>query len=91
MKKIFIVLGIFASMFFVSGCTSNGRARLWGGDMKIDLAPGEKLLEVTWKKNELWYLVEPADSNYIPKTKVFKESSRFGMIEGSVTFVEYKK
>lgn len=91
MKKIFVVLGIVASTFFIGGCTSNSRARVWGGDMKIDLAPGEKLLEATWKEAELWYLTEQADSNYIPKVKVFKESSRFGVMEGSVTFVEHKK
>jgi hypothetical protein len=30
------------------------------------------------------------DANYTPKTKVFQEDSRFGVLEGSVVFVESK-
>ena len=45
--------------------------------------------EATWKGDgNLWYLVEPMDSNYVPKTKIFKESSMMGIMEGSVIFIE---
>ncbi len=47
-----------------------------------------KLVEATWKENNLWYLVEPMEEDYVPKTKVFIENSNAGMIEGKVTFVE---
>lgn len=65
-------------------------SRNLGGNITINLAPGERLVEATWKNSDLWYLVEPMDSDYEPKTKVFKESSLWGAFEGSVPFVEYK-
>ena len=63
-------------------------AKSLGGTTTIKLQPGEKLLECTWKGDEIWYLVEPMDSNYIPKTKEFKENSVMGVIEGKVIFIE---
>ena len=66
-------------------------SRSFGGTTKINLKPGEKLVEVTWKDDDnLWYLVEPMDSNYVPKTKVFKESTVMGVMEGKVIFIESK-
>jgi len=85
MKKLFIFL--FTVISIVS-CDQYVTRNL-GGNSTIKLEPGEKLVEVTWKDDgDLWYLVEPMDSNYIPKTKIFKESSMVGVIEGSVTFIE---
>lgn len=62
--------------------------RTMGGTTKIELEPGEKLVEATWKGDDIWYLVEPMDSDYVPKTKTFKESSRIGVFEGKVIFYE---
>ena len=64
--------------------------RQYGGTTTINLEKGEKLIEVTWKGGDLWYLVEDMDSDYIPKVKTFKESSQFGMLEGKVVFIENK-
>jgi hypothetical protein len=63
-------------------------SRKFGGSTTINLEKGQKLVEATWKENSLWYLTEPMDSNYVPKTKTFKEDSNFGVLEGTVTFVE---
>ena len=87
MKKILFVL------FAVTALTSCEQyfTRQYGGNTTIKLEKGEKLIEATWKgEGDLWYLVEPMDSDYTPKTKVFKESSMFGVMEGSVTFIESK-
>ena len=85
MKKIILAL----AMLITIGLTScNYCTRNFGGSTTITLEPGEKLVEVTWKESKLWYLVEPMEDNYIPKTKVFKENSNAGMLEGTVTFVE---
>lgn len=87
MKKILFCL--FAVFCLVS-CEQYVSREL-GGNVTIKLQPGEKLVEATWKDDaNLWYLVEPMDSDYVPKTKVFKESSLYGVMEGSVTFVESK-
>lgn len=87
MKKILFVL------FAVVTLTSCEQyfTRQYGGNTTIKLEKGEKLIEATWKgEGDLWYLVEPMDSDYTPKTKVFKESSLYGVMEGSVTFIESK-
>ena len=64
-------------------------SRKVGGTMEFTLEPGEKLIEATWKdEGNLWYLTEPMDSDYVPKTKIFKESSNLGIIQGKVIFHE---
>lgn len=85
MKKLLIL--VFGVMLLVS--CDQLVTRNFGGNTTIKLEPGEKLTEATWKGDgDLWYLVEPMDSDYVPKTKVFKESSLCGVMEGSVTFIE---
>ena len=81
---------VVCAVIAIVSCTENTRARMYGGTVNVMLPRGQKLLEVTWKESELWYLTEPMDSNYRPKTKVFKEDSRFGVLEGTVNFIERK-
>lgn len=85
---IAIILAIAIVGAILCGCTEHGKARKWGGQMTITLPKGQKLLEATWKESSLWYLTEPMDSGYVPKTKTFREDSRFGVFEGEITFVE---
>ena len=86
MRKLFFVCCIFA----LCSCEQYF-TRSYGGTTIIDLEKGEKLVEATWKGDgDLWYLVEPMDSDYTPKTKVFKESSLYGVMEGKVIFNETK-
>lgn len=42
----------------------------------------------TWKEADLFYLYEEMDSNYVPKTKMFVESSAYGVLETKITFIE---
>ena len=87
MKKILFIL---FSVLCLTSCDQY-ITREFGGTTQIELEPGEKLVEVTWKGDgDLWYLVEPMDSNYTPKTKVFKESSNLGVVSGKVIFIEKK-
>ena len=87
MKKL-IILSLFAvSMVALISC-DNWKSRKWGGSTTITLPKGEKLIEATWKESSLWYLTEPMDTDYKPKTKTFREDSNFGILEGTVTFVE---
>lgn len=58
--------------------------------MIVDLPKGEKLLMATWKEADLFYLTEPMDSNYVPKTKTFREKSNYGMLETTIIFRESK-
>ena len=88
MKKILFALTLIILLF--TGCTKNQMARKYGGTMTIKLEPGQRLMEATWKNDDLFYLTEPMDSDYEPKTKTFHEDSNFGMIESTVIFVETK-
>lgn len=84
--KIFLLCIIL----LLSGCTDNRRARTYGGTEQIQLPKGQRLLMATWKESDLWYLTEPMDSVYVPQTKSFKESSSFGVWQGTVIFIESK-
>lgn len=86
MKTIKIILLLFV-LISITGCEQTV-SRNFGGYTTINLKPGEKLIEATWKDDNIWYLIEPMDSDYIPKTKVFKESAVFGVLNGTVTFIE---
>jgi len=87
MKKLIIFLITVISLV---SCDQYVTRNL-GGNSTIKLEPGEKLVEATWKGDaDLWYLVEPMDSDYVPKIKIFKESSVAGVLEGTVTFIETK-
>lgn len=88
MKTIKIILLLFI-LISITGCDQTN-ARNFGGSITINLKPGEKLIEATWKDDNIWYLTEPMDSDYIPRTKIFKESSEFGIYNGNVTFIESK-
>lgn len=55
----------------------------------MDLEPGEKLEEITWKDDSLWYLTRPMREDEAPETHVFQQSSQFGIFEGSVTVIEH--
>ena len=85
MKRILFIL--MTILFFIS-CTENQMARKFGGTAEIKLPRGEKLLMVTWKETNLFNITEPMDSDYIPKTKIFREDSNFGLIESKVIFIE---
>jgi hypothetical protein len=88
MKKLMKKLIVILLMFLCLTSCEQTITRTIGGTTKIELEPGEKLIEATWKGDDIWYLVEPMDSNYVPKTKTFKESSRIGVLEGKVIFYE---
>lgn len=88
MKKILFAIAFGLLLLACCSCTENLRARTYGGTTTVELEPGQKLIEVTWKETSLWYLTEPMEPGYEPKTKVFQEDSRFGVMEGKVIFHE---
>jgi hypothetical protein len=88
MKKLFICLGLVA--LTLTACTENSRVKAWGGEGTIDLPKGRKLVNVTWKETEIWYLTRPMDSSDVAETYRFQEESSWGMIEGVYNIVESK-
>ena len=87
MKKLFlaIMLGVM-----VTSCTENNRVKNWGGEGTINLPKGKKLVNVTWKETEVWYLTRPMDSNDVAETYQFQEESSWGVMEGTYTIIESK-
>ena len=83
-KYVFLLFALVA----MCSCTQNQMARSYGGKMTIELPKGEKLINATWKEANLFYLTEPMEEGYVPKTKKFRESSNFGVWESEITFVE---
>ena len=88
MKKL-IPLFVLSFLFF-GGCTKNERARQYGGTAVEKLPTGQKLVNVTWKEENLWFLTKPMRSDDVAETYSFKESSSYGVWEGEVIIKETK-
>lgn len=88
MKKLFIIL-TFSLMLLLTGC-SQYAARNSGGDFTHNLPSGEKLINVTWKDDTLWFLTRPMEEDDEVETYKFQANSVFGVFEGTVTIVENK-
>lgn len=90
MKKILAIALLSLSLI---SCTDNETAARFGGTITLDLPPGQKLENITWKSTNsgasLWYLYTQRDPSEKPKTHTFKESSPFGQIQGKVIIVEH--
>jgi hypothetical protein len=78
MKKLMMILGVM--MVVMSSCTENVRARHFGGTETLALKPNEKVLNVTWKDNEMWVCTQDT----ITRVVYFREKSSWGVVEGTV-------
>ena len=83
MKKILICLVAFCA----TSC-ENYTTRKLGGTMNIDVEPGYKVTNATFKGDEIWYFIEPMDNSYTPKQKKLVEKSKYGALEGEIIFNE---
>jgi hypothetical protein len=87
MKKILIITIV---LFMMVSCTDNHRVKNWGGTATLNLPKGQKLLNVTWKESQLWYLCRPMNTNDIAETYYFQEESSWGMMKGTYVITEEK-
>jgi hypothetical protein len=83
MKKILICLVALCAI----SC-ENYTTRKLGGTMTIDVEPGYKVTNATFKEDEIWYFIEPMDNSYTPKQKKLVEKSKYGALEGAIIFNE---
>ena len=88
MKKIFLSLAI--CLVALTSCTEQERARNFGGTVKIQVEPGQKVMMATWKGDDLFYMVEPMEDGYVPQTNQLIESSSWGVLESEIIFIESK-
>lgn len=82
------VLFVFVMLLPLVACTKQEMAKSLGGTTVLDLPTCEKLVNVTWKDAELWYLSRPFHEGEIAETYSFKEDSSYGLLEGKVTIKE---
>lgn len=93
LKTFFVSVSIWAVLLLfiiviASGCTKNQRVKRWGGSATIELPENQKLLHVTWKDDNLWYLTRPMTAKDTAETYTFQEKSNFGMVEGTYKIKE---
>jgi hypothetical protein len=87
MKK---VLAIALVAITLASCTENARVKSWGGEGTINLPKGKKLVTITWKETQVWYLTRPMNSTDKAETYKFQEESSLGVMEGTYNIVETK-
>ena len=85
MKKLFLLTFLVIGMM---SCTRQQMAKEFGGNYTVNLPVGQKLINVTWKEKELWYLTRDRHQNEPIETYTFKEDSNWDVMEGTVTIVE---
>lgn len=86
MKKIALIV----STILLASCTQNSRVKNWGGTGNLDLPKGQKLVTVTWKGEEMWYLTRPMTDKDSAVSYSFREESSYGMVEGTFNINEVK-
>lgn len=89
MKKIIIAIIALSLVFGMTGCQYTTKS--FGGNTTLELEPNQKLEEITWKDDSLWYLTRPMTEDDVAEAYAFQESSNFGVFEGTVTVVERKE
>ena len=79
---------MFLCVVLTVSCTQNQRARNFGGNATYTLPKGQKLVMVTWKEDDLWYLSRPMKEGEDVETYTLQEESSFGMLNGTETYLD---
>ena len=86
-----MALGIVMALgISLTGCEQK-MTKSFGGNMTIELEPGEKLETIDWEDDSLWYLTRPMKEEEEPQTYKLEQSSEFGVFEGTVTIIESRE
>lgn len=88
-KMITLILTGVIGLSTLTGCQAATKSL--GGSMTLKLEPNQKLEEITWKDDSLWYLTRPMTEDDVAETHTFQQSSEFGVFEGTVTIIETKE
>lgn len=84
---IIVVILCFSLM---RGCSEQSIARSYGGETDVPLEPNQKLIEITWKDDSLWYLTRDMKEDEEAEDYTFQEKDPLGMWEGTVHIHEIK-
>lgn len=85
---MFVLTMFLLSMF--NGCTENSRVKNFGGTGNINLPQGEKLVLITWKEENIWYLTRKMRQDETAEVYKFEEESSLGIVEGTYIIHESK-
>ena len=85
-QKFIRCMCVVTTLVNLSGCQS--AVKNFGGNMTIELPPGQKLETIDWEDDSLWYLTRPMSEDEESQTHILEQSSEFGVFEGTVTIVE---
>lgn len=90
-KQAVFILFILILLPGLIACMDQKMARKFGGSMELELPANQKLEEITWKDDALWYLTRPMHEDEEAETHTFQASSEWGVFEGTVTVIEKKE
>ena len=76
-----------AAMLALAGC-DNWLARHWGGTVDLYTEAGLKVVNVTWKDQDIWVLTRPMRPDEKAEVVTFKEYSKTGVLSGKVVVHE---
>lgn len=77
MRKLTMVA---ITLLALVSCTDNQKVRSFGGTETVKLEPNEKFINITWKQDNLWLIVQDTvTGNYYAR-----EKSNFGVLQGKV-------
>jgi len=88
MKKILLIL--ILALVLLTGCTAQERAKSLGGEYTLTLEENQKLVNVTWKEDTLWYLIKEMTVEDVAESYTFRADSSYGIFEGTVYIEETK-
>ena len=86
-KILHLIVATAIVGIIITGCQQT-MTKKFGGDMTLELEPNQKLEEITWKDDSLWYLTRPMRNDEKAETHIFMESSNTGFFEGTITVIE---
>lgn len=91
MRKKFLAVTAIVSILAFWATECQAVTKSLGGNTTLKLKSNEKLEEITWKDDDLWYLIRPMTEDDVAETHTFKQSSNMGVFEGTVTIIESKE
>ena len=77
MRKLTMVA---ITLLALASCTDNQRARSFGGTETVKLERNEKFINITWKQDNLWIIVQDT----VTGDYYAREKSSFGVMQGKV-------
>jgi hypothetical protein len=85
MKKLLLLIGIIS----LTSC-DNVLVKKYGQTQTFTLEKNQKLVNCSWKDDQLWILTKPMKSTDSVEVYSYQEKSKYGLIEGEFIIQETK-